>query len=99
MRKKFQHMKPINIFKKTYDCLGCNFYIERHIDNKNSDFIFQLSTVLLKCNGIRILYFHLSIWRNLGPDGMNVLILIFPMTKFPYKSRLLISLTLNNNRL
>ena len=42
MRKKFQHMKPINIFKKTYDCLGCNFYIERHIDNKNSDFIFQL---------------------------------------------------------
>ena len=32
MRKKFQHMKPINILKKTYDCLGCNFYIERHID-------------------------------------------------------------------
>ena len=98
MRKPFQHMKPINI-KKKQDCLGCNFYIERNIDNKNSDFIFQLTTVLLKCNGIRILYFHVLILRNLGPDGMTVLILIFPGTKFPYKSRLLISLTVNNNRL
>lgn len=75
--------------------------------NKNSDFIFQLSTGLLNCDGIRILnYFQPSTFDDLGQekdvaivviitliDGsfsvnlcMCVLIPIFLMTKFPYKS-------------
>lgn len=75
--------------------------------NKNSDFIFQLSTGLGKCDGIRILnYFQPSTLGNLSQEKdvaiivimtltegrflenlcMCILILIFLMTKFPYKS-------------
>jgi len=49
-------------------------------NNKNSDFIFELRTGFLKCDGIRILnYFQPSAFRDLG-QAKDLLLTLVIMT-------------------